>query len=48
MVRNFINHKENQEANRKRGYTENISVRRPWRRQGIAREVDPTPDCWAQ
>jgi ribosomal protein S18 acetylase RimI-like enzyme len=39
MVRNFINHKHNQEANRKRGYTENISVRRPWRRQGIARAL---------
>lgn len=39
MVRNFVNHKENEEANRKRGYTEEISVRRPWRRKGIARAL---------
>jgi ribosomal protein S18 acetylase RimI-like enzyme len=39
MVCNFINQKENEEYNRKRGYTENISVRRPWRRKGIARAL---------
>jgi ribosomal protein S18 acetylase RimI-like enzyme len=39
MVRNFINHDENEEYQRKRGYTENISVRRPWRRQGVARAL---------
>ena len=39
MVRNFINHAENQDNNRKRGYTENISVRLPWRRKGIARAL---------
>ncbi len=39
MVRNFINQNENKEYNRKRGYTENISVRRPWRRKGIARAL---------
>lgn len=39
MILNFINEKENQEYNRKRGYTETISVRRPWRRQGLARAL---------
>ncbi len=37
MVLNFLNKKENEEYQRKRGYTENISVRRPYRRQGLAR-----------
>lgn len=37
MVLNFLNEKENSEYNRQRGYTENISVRKPWRRQGLAR-----------
>lgn len=37
MVGNFINKEENEEYHRLRGYTENISVRRPWRRQGVAR-----------
>jgi mycothiol synthase len=36
MVLNFINKKENQEYNRLRGYTENICVRRPWRKRGLA------------
>jgi mycothiol synthase len=39
MVLNFIDEKENQEYNRKRGYTEGISVRRPWRRRGLARAL---------
>jgi mycothiol synthase len=39
MVQNFINHQENEEYNRKRGYTEGISVRRPWRRQGLAKAL---------
>jgi ribosomal protein S18 acetylase RimI-like enzyme len=39
MVLNFINYDENQEYNRQRGYTEDISVRRPWRRQGVARAL---------
>jgi len=38
-VLNFINEKENLEYNRKRGYTEGISVRRPWRRRGLARAL---------
>jgi mycothiol synthase len=36
MVLSFINQVENQEYNRKRGYTEEISVRRPWRKRGLA------------
>ena len=36
MILNFINEEENREYNRKRGYTETISVRRPWRRKGLA------------
>jgi GNAT superfamily N-acetyltransferase len=39
QVMNFINDAENQEYGRKRGYTEGISVRRPWRRQGLARAL---------
>ena len=39
MVLNFVNLAENQEYQRKRGYTENISVRRPWRRRGLARAL---------
>ncbi len=38
-VLNFINEKQNQEYNRKRGYTENISTRRAWRKRGIARAL---------
>jgi len=37
MVLNFVNELENKEYNRKRGYTEYISVRRPYRRKGLAR-----------
>jgi mycothiol synthase len=36
QVRSFINHQENAEQGRLRGYTECISVRRPWRRRGLA------------
>ena len=32
QVRSFINHQENAEQGRLRGYTEFISVRKPWRR----------------
>jgi ribosomal protein S18 acetylase RimI-like enzyme len=39
MVLNFINPEENAAQNRKRGYTEDICVRRPWRRQGVARAL---------
>jgi len=39
QVRTFINTAENEKYNRKRGYTEFISVRRPWRKRGLARAL---------
>jgi mycothiol synthase len=39
MVRSFINDEENTRFRRSRGYVENISVRRPWRRRGLARAL---------
>lgn len=39
MMLNFLNEKENEEYDRLRGWTENISVRRPWRRRGLARAL---------
>jgi mycothiol synthase len=39
MVLSFINKSENQEYNRLRGWTENICVRRPWRKRGIAKAL---------
>jgi mycothiol synthase len=36
MVLNFIDGDENRQWDRLRGYTEDISVRRPWRRRGLA------------
>ena len=36
QVRGFINHNENAGQGRLRGYCEFISVRRPWRRRGLA------------
>jgi GNAT superfamily N-acetyltransferase len=36
MVRSYIDGKENTEYNRLRGWTEDISVRRPWRKRGLA------------
>ncbi len=39
MVLNFVNHEENEEYKRQRGYTEGICVRRPWRRQGLAKAL---------
>jgi ribosomal protein S18 acetylase RimI-like enzyme len=38
-VLNFVRYNENDKFNRKRGYTEGISVRRPWRRKGVARAL---------
>jgi GNAT superfamily N-acetyltransferase len=35
----YIREEENKELNRKRGYTETIFVRRPWRRMGVARAL---------
>lgn len=39
QVRSFIDHRENADLGRLRGYTEYISVRRPWRRRGLARAL---------
>jgi GNAT superfamily N-acetyltransferase len=39
QVRSFILPEENKTYNRLRGYTENISVRKPWRKRGIARAL---------
>ena len=39
QVRSFINPLENERFGRLRGYTESISVRRPWRRRGLARAL---------
>lgn len=39
QVRSFINVEENERMHRQRGYTEFISVRRPWRRRGLARAL---------
>lgn len=39
MVRTFIDHAENRTFSRKRGYTEEISTRRPYRRRGLARAL---------
>jgi ribosomal protein S18 acetylase RimI-like enzyme len=38
-VRNFIDHEYNKKYNRKRGWTEFITTRREWRRQGIAKAL---------
>lgn len=38
-VLNFIDAAENEEYGRKRGYTETIFVRRPWRGQGLAQAL---------
>jgi len=45
MVLNFIDKAENEEYNRKRGYTEAICVRRPWRRRGVARALIARSFC---
>ncbi len=39
QVRTFIDHAQNEKYSRKRGFTEFISVRRPWRRRGLARAL---------
>ena len=38
-VMNYIDEKENAEYSRKRGYTEVICVRRPWRGRGVAKAL---------
>lgn len=39
MVRSYISEVENEQYHRKRGWVENISVRRPWRNRGLARAL---------
>jgi mycothiol synthase len=39
QVRSFINAEENRQFGRRRGWVENISVRRPWRHRGLARAL---------
>lgn len=39
QVRSYINADENERLGRRRGYVEFISVRRPWRRRGLARAL---------
>jgi mycothiol synthase len=39
MVLSFIDKDQNEIYGRKRGYTENICVRRPWRRKGLAKAL---------
>jgi mycothiol synthase len=39
VIHNFVNEKENVEYQRKRGYTEGICTRRPWRKLGLARAL---------
>jgi mycothiol synthase len=39
QVRAFINHDENERFGQKRGWVENILVRAPWRRRGLARAL---------
>jgi ribosomal protein S18 acetylase RimI-like enzyme len=39
MVLNYVNADENSRYSRKRGYTETICVRIPWRRRGLARSL---------
>jgi mycothiol synthase len=39
MVLNYIDKEENERYGRKRGYTEDIAVRRPWRRRGVAKSL---------
>lgn len=38
-ILNYIDEEENRARNRKRGYTEDICVRHPWRRRGLARAM---------
>ena len=39
QVRSYINAEENRRFGRRRGWVENISVRRPWRGRGLARAL---------
>lgn len=39
QVKGFVNHEENKQFNRQRGWAEFISVGRPWRKRGLARAL---------
>jgi mycothiol synthase len=39
MVLGYIDHEQNKRQRRRRGWTENICVRRPWRQRGLARAL---------
>ncbi len=39
VIHNFIDKDENEEYGRKRGYTEGICTRQPWRKMGLARSL---------
>jgi ribosomal protein S18 acetylase RimI-like enzyme len=39
VIHNYIDTDENAEYQRKRGYTEGICTRRPWRKKGVARSL---------
>lgn len=39
MILNHVRENENKQYGYKRGYTENIAVRKPWRRRGIAKAL---------
>jgi ribosomal protein S18 acetylase RimI-like enzyme len=39
MVRSYIHPEQNERLGQKRGWVEHISVRRPWRRRGLARAL---------
>jgi mycothiol synthase len=39
QVRSYVNAEENRRFGRRRGWVENISVRRPWRHRGLARAL---------
>jgi ribosomal protein S18 acetylase RimI-like enzyme len=39
VIHNYIDQKDNEEYQRKRGYTEGICTRRPWRKLGLARSL---------
>jgi len=39
VIHNFVDKDENEEYQRKRGYTEGICTRRPWRKMGLARSL---------
>ena len=39
MVLNRVDEAQNEQYERRRGYTQDIFVRRPWRRRGLARSL---------